>query len=247
MDDVVSRLHRALVAALHERGHSPAERPVTVAEIYQELVPYRAVRDYLGVELNADYEHALLRLLAGEGDRVRLEPVTAREELRAELEAPDPYVGIYRKFAACDAWVVDLGEDDAPVATARMDVDAIGAAATSGTPPAAPPARPRVEDAHAAVAGRGAGVSADTVPGAAGAAPGIGADPGAARSGATGVACAFCKETLPQDRTVRFCPFCGMDQRRRPCAGCGEVLEPAWRFCIACGVPVDPTLRAPAY
>lgn len=105
MDAIHFRLYRLLVEALRERDADLADRPVTVAEIYQELAPYRGVREALGVDLNADYEHALLRLLAGEDDLLRLEPSAARDELRLELESPNPYVGLYRKFAACDVWV----------------------------------------------------------------------------------------------------------------------------------------------
>lgn len=105
MSAVVERLHRCLVEAILQTRPEGLERPVTVAEIYQDLAPYRAVRSILQVEINADYEHALLRLLAGENGYVRLEPEDAQKELRRELRSPDPNVGLFRKFAACDAWV----------------------------------------------------------------------------------------------------------------------------------------------
>ncbi len=103
-DEVVTRLYRALVEELRRRGHQEG-RPLKVSELYQSLVPYRTVRSTLGVELNADYEHALLRLLAGERGLLRLEPEQAREELRREVSAPYPFVGLFRKFSASDVWV----------------------------------------------------------------------------------------------------------------------------------------------
>ena len=112
-EDVVNRLYRALVDALRERGHPPSE-PILVRDLYEELIPYREVRPLLGVELNADYEHALLRLLAGEGGLVRLEPESAREELRREVEAPYPVVGLFRKFAGASVRVTVPGEPAAP-------------------------------------------------------------------------------------------------------------------------------------
>ncbi len=99
-DDVVTRLYRCLVDRLQEHGYVEGEG-VRVSRLYEEIVPYRAVRHSLGVDLNADYEHALLRLLAGERELVRLEPESAREELRREAEAPYPAVGAFRDYAGC--------------------------------------------------------------------------------------------------------------------------------------------------
>jgi hypothetical protein len=104
-DDLVEKLHGLLAEALHRSRPDPFNAPVTVAEMYQDLVPYRSVRTALGFQMNADYEHTLLRLLAGEGGHARLEPPEAREELSAELETPNPNVGLFRKFAACDVWI----------------------------------------------------------------------------------------------------------------------------------------------
>ena len=103
-DDVATRLYRVLVEELRRRGHPP-DQPIRVSELYEDLVPYRAVRSRIGVELNADYEDALLRLLAGEGDLLRLENDEAREELRAEAAAPYPSVSLFRKFSASRVWV----------------------------------------------------------------------------------------------------------------------------------------------
>src|SRR5690625_6846886 len=102
MEKTADELYQLLLDSLNEREGFDPGTPVTVAEIYQELIPYREVRERLGLTLNADYEHALLILLAGVGDRLQLEPSSARAEIRKELEASNPYLGIYRKFAACD-------------------------------------------------------------------------------------------------------------------------------------------------
>ncbi len=104
-DGLVERLHALLSDALRRTRPDPFESPVTVAEIYQDLVPYRGVRAALGFQMNADYEHTLLRLLAGESGLTRLEPDEARQELSAELRTPNPNVGLFRKFAACDVWI----------------------------------------------------------------------------------------------------------------------------------------------
>lgn len=105
-DGLVDRLLAALADALRRTRKDPFGAPVTVAEIYQDLVPYRSVRTALGFQMNADYEHTVLRLLAGENELAKLEPDEAREELRSELDTPNPNVGLFRKFAACDVWIL---------------------------------------------------------------------------------------------------------------------------------------------
>lgn len=100
--DVLVRFHRALVREIQAKNPEHLASAFTVAEIYQNLIPYRTHRDELGVEMNGDYEHALLRVLAGEGDFLSIESRTARHEIREELESPNPNTGLYRDFAAAD-------------------------------------------------------------------------------------------------------------------------------------------------
>ena len=115
-DEVVGRLHDRLVAELRSRGQRPDE-PLEVADLYERIVPYHAVRSELGVELNADYQHALLRLLAGERGLLRVEPPEARAELRAEVEGPYPMVDRFRQFAASQVWVTLPPEQEATAPT----------------------------------------------------------------------------------------------------------------------------------
>jgi hypothetical protein len=124
MDGFVEELYRALVAALRRSREDPFAAPVTVAEIYQDLVPYREVRGQLGFEMNADYEHTLLRLLAGEGELARIDPVEAGDELRDELRSPNPNVGMFRKFAGCDVWVTPASDALPPVTTFAFEPEA---------------------------------------------------------------------------------------------------------------------------
>lgn len=239
MDPVLSRFHELLAEAIRERRPGAVNRPVTVAEIYQDLVPYRAVRDRLGIEMNADYEYALVRLLAGEHGLLRLEPPHAREEIAEELESPNPNLGIYRKFAACDVWV-SMPPAKAPAATS---VDAFEPTGVPGSERLTGPATwsPPIATSPAPEAPPSPTVVADVTP------PAAAVDPGVARTSAPSPArvqppasCAFCNGPLPAEREVRYCPHCGEDQRRQPCIACGEVLEPDWRYCIACGTDNRP-------
>ena len=100
--EVLARFHRTLVREIHTKSPEQINSPFSVAEIYQNLVPYRTHRDEIGVEMNADYEYALLRLLAGEGEYLSIESTTARQEIQEELDSPNPNTGLYRDFAAAD-------------------------------------------------------------------------------------------------------------------------------------------------
>jgi len=100
--DILDRFHQVLLQEISESRPEYLTEPFTVAEIYQNLVPYRSHRDLIGVEMNGDYEDVLLRLLAGEGDYLILDSEVARREIREELESPNPNTGLFRDFAAAD-------------------------------------------------------------------------------------------------------------------------------------------------
>jgi len=106
-DSPLRRFHQILCESLSGRDGEALDRPFTVAEIYQDLVPYRTHRDRLGLDMNGDYEHLLLRLLAGEQDLVRLEAEPALSEIREELESSNPNTGLYREYAAVDVRLVE--------------------------------------------------------------------------------------------------------------------------------------------
>jgi len=100
--DVLTRFHQTLVEEIRRRRPEYLAEPFTVAEIYQNLIPYGTHRDRLGIEMNGDYEDALLRILAGEGGYLILESEPALRVLRQELESPNPNTGLYREYAAVD-------------------------------------------------------------------------------------------------------------------------------------------------
>lgn len=100
--EMVDRFHRVLVREIRSSAPRYLREPFTVAEIYQHLVPYRSHRDAIGVEMNADYEDALLRFLAGQGGYARLESEAAVRKIRKELESQNPDTGLYREYAAVE-------------------------------------------------------------------------------------------------------------------------------------------------
>ena len=253
-DALVSKLHRALVDALVLSERHNLHEPVTVAEIYTDLIPYRSVR-MIGFAMNADYEHALMQLLAGDGGYARVEPVEVRDHLREELKSSNPNTGIYRHYAACDV-VVTLPEGmdftegrTASEPTPHKDTTAAPAVARVDT-------APFEENAPAADAGAVSAVgeaeedletAQRSAP--ANARPATWVDRIAAHESKPVVTspepapamkatqCIECDRELPAGRMARFCPFCGVDQTVRKCKSCKEKIETGWKFCIACGTP----------
>ena len=100
--DVLERFIETLVQEITVTRPEYLTAPFTVAEIYQDLTPYRSHRALIGVEMNGDYEEALLRMLSGEGDCLLLDSAVARQEMQKELASPNPNTGVFREFAVVD-------------------------------------------------------------------------------------------------------------------------------------------------
>ncbi len=270
--EVLARFHRALVREIHSKDPEHINAPFTVAEIYQNLVPYRTHRAEIGVEMNADYEYALLRLLAGEGDYLTIESKTARDEIKEELDSPNPNTGLYRDFAAADVRlnpdrveavlqdVVDWAEPSEETGgdvqgdeeTTGDDEGSVGFLDTEDDVDAFE--RLEVEPVGAGLAPideEGDSDELESRPAEAGEPEGM-EDFGGEAELEDDVEsteekedlppfenCPWCREKLPQQARVRFCPFCGSNVQLVPCPACGEELRLNWRFCIACGTEVQ--------
>ncbi|HET6763103.1 MAG TPA: zinc ribbon domain-containing protein, partial [Longimicrobiaceae bacterium] len=197
--------------------------PVTIGELYQTVVPYRAVRGTLGFAELAAYEHTLLRMLAGERDYVSIDREGVQEELQRELRSPNPILGVYRDYADVGTHVnpnIQVRTDPSPT----VPVPRPPAAAT----PAPPPSTARPLDGWPGVVGS----PRTSASGAAPPAPRREAPVAPAKP-----ACPGCRSTLPEGRDARFCPFCGKALKPVPCASCGAAVEAEWSFCLECGGP----------
>jgi hypothetical protein len=264
MTDNVQRLHRALVDAMRKSRGDDFETPITVSQIYQELVPYRVARGSVGFEMNADYEFTLLRLLAGDGDLARLEPAEVRTMLAKEAESPNPNVSLFRAYANCDVWVTPPEDWIAEIVggpdTEEFEVafepepDHEPEPEPDSEPEAAGEFEQFIKDvmpsAEAAPAPGKPVAPRPAEPPKAAAAPKVpertrfeaadqpvapAAAPAAPTPNTRAPQCAFCGGNLPASRLVNFCPHCGNDLTQQPCSNCGEILEASWQFCINCG------------
>ena len=96
MTDELDRLFELLVEMLAKDVRLAV--PFPAAEVYERLVPYRSNRSQLKVATHQDYEMAVLRLLAGERNYVRLEPDDVREAMQREITAVNPDTSFFRTF-----------------------------------------------------------------------------------------------------------------------------------------------------
>jgi len=248
-EEVLERFHRALIDEIQTQRPEYLTGAFTVAEIYQNLVPYGSHRDRIGVEMNADYEDALLRLLAGEGGFLVMESEPALRQIQAELKTKNPNTGLYREFAAVDVRLNQLRLDLSAAAIDEIidlaeELDAeIPVPMTQLAPAESAPGSVGIVPPGAEIFDRNGpepGGSAPDAPG-----PSRGGlqpefvEPESAPSGPEGDAdCPWCRARLPQRATLNFCPYCGTDLKLVPCSGCGEEIEPGWRFCPSCGTEV---------
>ena len=100
--DVLERFYGVLLERITDTRPEYLTNPFTVSEIYQDLVTYRSYRDVIGLEMNGDYEDALIRMLSGDGDYLMLDSEVARQQMQNELTSPNPNTALFREFAAVD-------------------------------------------------------------------------------------------------------------------------------------------------
>jgi hypothetical protein len=192
------------------------ENPFTVAEIYQSLVPYRTHRDRLGILMNGDYEDALLRLLAGQGEFLILESEPARAKIRRELENSNPNTGIYREFAA-----VSVRLNPARLSAALSSEAERGRERSNGLQTTLDALDSDLGDSTPSPVDSG----------------GDGPAKVGRSEGVPSQQCPDCSVALPDRENLRYCPRCGANLFVVPCRHCTEPLERGWLYCVACGEP----------
>ena len=229
MDDLDRVFHR-LVSNIRHRHSEYLTLPFTVQELYETLIPYRHHRRELGIETNQDYEVAVSRLLSGERDYL-LADQAMRDKLKAELQSGQGDTGAFRDFATAKVSLAPEAlrriraltasgaeADDAPEATAPQVAPP---AAISKTFPVSSPA-PAVPlpppPAPAAEATKSAPAAISSL-----------------MNTAVPEGCRFCGGTLPEGRSVVYCPHCGNNLSVSRCPACGSELEKGWKFCVTCG------------
>lgn len=234
MDDL-DRMFRRLVQNVRNGYPEYLSRPFEVAELYQNLIPYRHNRRELEIETNQDYEAALCQLLAGERGYLTGDE-DMQSALRHEMGSPNPNTAIFREFAASRValsaqGVRQLNEMPAspshvptlvtpPTPARAAEPAGLGHAHAPPRRPAPPPPPPPAPAPSAAV---------EPPP-----------RPDTARPGSA-TACVYCGSRLPAGRDAAFCPHCGQNLHVQRCPACGTELDVGWRYCITCGRGVAAT------
>ena len=210
-----SSLKDLLARRLGEEG-VPIGSPIAVAELYRRLVPYSICRDALGLATKAEYDMALLRLLADDGS-LNVQELALREAVSRELASPEPGLAILQRFAASEVQLA--GFDDPP------DSD-------QGLTPPEPAGPPPVSyESERLAQDRIPGLDdMDFVP-----EHPVADDVRGPVGSTSSEACVACRDPLPRRDGLRYCPSCGADQHRWPCGTCGALVERTWRFCAMCG------------
>jgi len=234
MDDLDRVFHR-LVSNIRHRHPEYLTLPFTVQELYETLIPYRHHRRELGIETNQDYEVAVTRLLSGERDYLQADP-EMRDKLQAELASPHADPGGFREFAGARVSLAPeaLRRIRALTVPSGGTITSTAASASAATaPPAeenqAPPPPPAAapEATATSQASEASSPASTTTPVAI---PTVLNVP---------EGCPFCAGTLPEGRTVLYCPHCGNNLSVTRCPACGGELEKGWKFCITCGRSVS--------
>lgn len=110
--------------------------PLAVAELHKRLLSYHTCRDRLGYATKAEYDLALLRLLADEKQVAVAEPAL-REAVRAEMRHPEPGLAFLHRFAASEVRVKPGTPDEEPEQPPTGDAGTNGASTPVSTGPAA--------------------------------------------------------------------------------------------------------------
>jgi len=225
--DELTRFAQRLVEQLGA-SREGVHRPVEIAALRETLLPYRAHRRALGIDSVEDYETLLLRLVSGERGYVRTVPAEAAERCRKELAGGNPDLGVLDEMGAATVQITSMAAAGIVDGVDRPDgADALD----SGDPPKAPakaekPARRVVPTSP----------PAPSPP-----SPPPPSAPAALSPPPSFSVCSHCQHSIPGDRQVVFCPWCGTRLIPFTCSRCNTELDSAWKHCITCGAPVkDP-------
>src|SRR2546430_7595275 len=96
--DALDRMFQVLVKTLQAKNPALLTVPFTVAELHQQILPYRHFRRDLGLETNQEYELILMELLTGAKGYLDVDE-KLRDELGKELAASSPEPSRIREFA----------------------------------------------------------------------------------------------------------------------------------------------------
>lgn len=197
------------------------ERGFTLTDLEERLAPFAEARRELAAGGPDGYEQTLLRLLSGERGYLAAQP-SLQDACRRALQMPSPAISLVRMWANSPLLLqphafAQANARSGPVPTAgsnRLDPDQV-----FGLHPEAVPTD-LATPAPTSLAGT------------------IGPVPTSSDLASMPMdhcECHYCGGLLPDGRTLKFCPYCGLDLTIRHCPACSTELERNWRYCVTCG------------
>ena len=242
----LERFAAALLSQWRTDG-SQEPGPISVGVLLDKILPYRVARRTLGIDVSEDYEALVLRLIAEEQGLTAVTPAEAGEMARTTLAAKLPDLDLLKLLRSAELTLTD---------EAIERLDGVLPMPTSHDESKWAAVVPPDEDESAeeeADEGTVSSHGADIIP--------LPVSPALAEAVAEATAmsgpppeflttvvftpplearCWGCAEPLPSNRQVKFCPFCGADQRQPTCQACGAPVERRWKHCPECGAGLGP-------
>ncbi|MFI5235426.1 MAG: zinc ribbon domain-containing protein [Gemmatimonadales bacterium] len=222
----LEHLYRRLVDSLITLDPARLHRPLLLAELTQSVLPYRAHRRALGVDSAEDYDLLLLRLCAGEGGYVTLEPEAVQIRFQAELAAANPDLSLLQEFPGAE---LHLSTERLAYALGPGPEAAYAPPDPEDVPEFDPPPSRQLPTGQVPWTVDAPEPPSTIIPLREGA-------PSRERDGVH--RCGYCGGALPTGRQINFCPHCGQSQSFVRCPECGSEVELGWHHCINCGHPV---------
>lgn len=245
---------RLLARRLEEEGERTGAE-MSVGDLLDRYVPYRAARRALELTTKSEYDLLVLEFLADRRFTVLSDPEVAEAAAR-ELDTPEPGLAPLGEHADA-ALRLDLasisggysgggprsgGEDEAGE-EGREEAAADGSEG-AWDPTGGVEARPAdLPTADADVAEAGDVDDVDDIDDTDDTDDVDGGPEGEGAGDEEESDCRRCGEPLPVDAEVpvRFCPHCGTSRPERACPECDTALEPGWTYCPACGARASPS------
>lgn len=221
--DALDLLFRRLVLAA--QAADALERPIDVGELLDKFIPYKSVRRDSKLDTNDDYLHVVMRLVAGERELLFGDDLM-QDDLRNELAATNPDLALLRTYVNAKVRLSSAAIKRVLAGDTEIDLRPTTPVVNVVVTPEIP--APAVVS-HPENLARGADAGSAEPPSA----------PRVSTSSPATVTepdeCPYCAHVLPGDRTVRYCPSCGINLRIRRCPGCSTEIESEWKFCVTCG------------